>query len=151
MIITTESLCVLVLTTILNTTIEIVNDNIWLNIVLSIIPRCLQVLLLSFCIYKRNVGRMVNYIELILKNKVLSISMSVFFITVIISNVILQRFIIGMNYLNHYIMIIKVSLTVLIVIIPLIMIGSYIVSVCNLMWINIKTQKEKENMLNDAY
>lgn len=151
LIITTESLCVLVTTTILNTTIEAVNENIWLNIVLSIIPRSLQILFISLCIYKQNVGSIVNYIELILKNKVLSISMGIFLITVIISNVILQRFIIGMNYLNHYIMIIKVSLTVLLILIPLIMICSYTISVCNLMWINIKTQKEKENMLNDAY
>lgn len=151
LIITTEGLLGLIVIQILDMTIEQINNNIFLNIVLSFVPRTIQILLISLCIYKQNIGQMVNHIELILKNKVLSISMIVFFIMVILSNHILHRFIIGMNYLDNYIISIKILLTILMILIPVIMIGSYILSICNLLWININTQKEKDNMLNDIY
>lgn len=148
LIITTEGLLGLVVILILNMSIETINNNILLNIVLSFIPRIIQVLLISVCIYKQNVGEMINYIELILKNKILSISMGIFLTTVIISNFILGRFVIAMNYLNSYIISVKILFTCLMILIPVIMIGSYILSIYNLLWINIKTQKEKDNMLD---
>ncbi|MCE5220165.1 MAG: hypothetical protein LLF98_02560 [Clostridium sp.] len=147
----TEGLLGLIVIQILNMNIETINNNILLNIVLSFIPRSIQILLISFCIYKQNIGKMINYIELIIENKVLSISMSIFLIMVIISNAILDRFILGMNYLNHYIIPVKISITVIIILIPIIMISSYIISIYNLLWINLKIQKEKDNMLNDIY
>jgi hypothetical protein len=151
MIFTTEGLLGLIIIQMLHMSIDVINNNIGLNITLSLIPRTVQILLISLCIYKQNVGKMINYVELILRNKILSISMSVFLITVIISNFILQRFVMATNYLDHYIMSIKIALIVLMIIIPIIMIGSYIFSIYNLLWINIKTQKEKDNMLNDIY
>jgi hypothetical protein len=151
LIITTEGLLGLIVIQILGMSVETINNNIYLNIILSFIPRVLQVLLISFCIYKQNVGKMINYIELILKNKILSISMSVFLITIIISNFILGRFIIAMNYLNNYIISIKILLTVLMILIPVIIISSYIISIYNLLWINVKLQKEKDNMLDEIY
>lgn len=148
LIVTTEGLLGLIVIQVLGISIETINNNIFLNIILSLIPRTIQILLISLCIYKQNVGQMINYIELILENKVLSISMSIFLITVIISNYILGRFIV-VDYLNGYIISMKILFACLIFLIPVIIISSYIVSVYSLLWINTKIQKEKDNMLNN--
>jgi hypothetical protein len=55
-IVTTEGICVLALTYLLNMTIEQINNNILLNIMLSILPRVFQVLLISFALYKQSFG-----------------------------------------------------------------------------------------------
>jgi hypothetical protein len=151
LIITTEGICIFIITQMLNMNIEIINNNIFLNIIVSIIPRILQILFISFCIYKQNIGEMVDCMELILRNKILSISMSIFLITVIISNFIFGRIIVDMNYLRDFTVYIKIIFTVLMISIPIIMVCSYILSIYNLLWININTQKEKDNMLNDIY
>jgi hypothetical protein len=145
----TEGLLGLIVIQVLSMDIDTINNNIFLNIILSFIPRTIQILLISLCIYKQNTGKMINYIELILQNRVLSISMSVFLIAVVIANFILDRFVLGMNLLNHYVLFIRISITILIILIPVIMISSYIISIFNLLWINVKIQKEKDNMLND--
>jgi len=151
MIFITEGLLGLIVIQILHMSIDTINNNIILNITLSLIPRTVQILLISLCIYKQNVGKMIDYVDLILKNKVLSISMSIFLITVIITNFILQRFVMGTSYLDNYIISIKIIFIVLMILIPIIMISSYIISIYNLLWINVKIQKEKDNMLNEIY
>ena len=67
---------------------EQINNNICLNICISILPRVFQILIISFCLYKQSFGKMINCVELILKNKILTISMVIFMFTVLISNYI---------------------------------------------------------------
>jgi len=52
MIITTEGLCALIIISMLHMTIDQINNNILLNIILSFLPRTIQILLISFCMYK---------------------------------------------------------------------------------------------------
>jgi len=148
-IVTTEGICVLSITYLLHMTIDQINNNILLNILLSIIPRVFQILIISFSLYKQSVGEMVNCIELILKNKVLNISMTIFLFTVLTSNYYFQRIMNITQYLNKYILIVKVCLTILIALIPLVIIVSYIVSIFNLLLENNKLRREKENIYNN--
>jgi len=148
-IITTEGICILIVTYILHMTIEQINNNIFLNIILSILPRVFQILLIVFCLYKQSVGKMINCVELILRNKVLTISMILFLFTVVISNFIFGRYIIAMQFLNNYILAIKIIFIVLVLLIPVIMITSYIISIYNLLLENSKLQKEKDNIYDD--
>jgi len=93
---------------------------------------------------------MINCIELILKNKILTISMTIFLTTILITNYIFQIFITNIQYLDKYILSIKVCLTVLIILVPVVIITSYIVSVFNLLVENSKLRQEKENIYNDT-
>lgn len=149
-IVTTEGLCVLTIVYVLKMTIEQINNNILLNIMLSILPRVLQVLIISFCLYKQSVGKMVNCIELIIKNKVLTISMIIFLFTVLVSNHLFQRFIIDIQYLNKFVLVTKLGLTLLMILIPVVIIVSYIVSVFSLLLEKSKLIQEKENIYNDT-
>ena len=149
MIVTTEGICIVTLTYVLNMTIDQINNNIILNIVLSIIPRVFQILIISFSLYKQSFGKMINCIELILRNRILTISMVMFLFTVLISNYVFQRKIIAMHCFNKYILIVEVSLTILMVLIPVIIISSYIVSVFNLLLENSKLRQEKENIYDN--
>jgi hypothetical protein len=147
LIITTEGLCALVIISLLDMSIETINNNIFLNIILSFVPRTIQILLISVFIYKQNLGKMIDCIELILKNKVLSISMGIFLATVMTVEYILGRFFIVVEYFDA--VTIKLFFAVIICIIPIILISSYVVSVYNLLWINLQIQKQKDNMLNE--
>ena len=145
-IITTEGLCVLIVTLILNMTIEQINNNICLNICISILPRVFQILIISFCLYKQSFGKMINCVELILKNKILTISMVIFLFTVGLSNYFLQRFIISTHYLNQYILYVQIFFIILLILMPVILITSYIVSIVNLLLENSKLQVQKDNI-----
>lgn len=149
-IITTEGLCVLIVLPMLNITIDQINNNILMNITLSFLPRTLQILLISFCIYKQTIGKMINCIELILRNKVLTISMTIFLTTVLITNYAFQLFITNIHYLDKYILTIKMCLIVLIVLIPVVIITSFIVSVFSLLLENSKLRQEKEIIYDDT-
>jgi uncharacterized membrane protein len=100
--------------------------------------------------YKQSIGKMINCIELILKNKILTISMTIFLTTILITNYIFQIFITNIQYLDKYILSIKVCLTVLIILVPVVIITSYIVSVFNLLVENSKLRQEKENIYDDT-
>lgn len=148
-ILMTEIISVLSIVFIFNLNINEINNNVVFNIVLSILPRILQILIITYCIYKQNAGKMINHIEVISKNKILSVSTAVFIFTVVITIVVFARFIYGMQYLSNYILITKLLLLILLVLIPVILISSYFISICNLLYENSKLQREKENIYDD--
>jgi len=149
MIFLTEGFYTIIVTLVLNKTIIEINSNIWLTITLSLIPRILQILLLILYLYKNSFQEKISYIDIIFKNKVLSFSTMIFFMAILFSGIIFTGFLAVTNLLKQYELLMQILTIVLVLILPSILVSSYIISVCDLMNKNIRLQKEKEDLYGD--
>ena len=149
MIFLTEGFYTIIITLILNKTMIEINSNIWLTITLSIIPRILQILILILYLYKNSFQEKISYIDIIFKNRVLSFSTMIFFMAILFSGIIFTGFLAVTNLLKQYELLMQILTIVLVLILPSILVSSYIISVCDLMNKNIRLQKEKEDLYGD--
>jgi len=145
----TEGSYAIIVSLILKESITEINNNIWLNILLALTPRLIQYLLIILYFHKKNFEQKINYIEVIFKNKVLSISTIVFFGTALSVYFISARFIAESQILQKYELTIQIISSVLVLLIPCTLIASYIISLCDLINKNIKLQREKEYIYDD--
>ena len=144
-----EGMYALLVFSIFDLTLEYVNNNILINILLSIVPRTIQVLIIVFYIYKKNVNSKISLIENILKDKVLGLSITVFTLTTVLSTFIIMNFVLKENLFQEYLIALKVVLCVSITLIPLILIASYLTPIIHLINKNEKLYKSNTNIINN--
>ena len=149
MIFLTEGFYAIIVTLVLNKTMIEISSNVWLIIVLSLVPRLIQILVLTLYFYKNSFQEKISYVEIIFKNKVLSISTMIFLIAALIGGIIIVRFLVETNILKSYELMTQILIPVLVLSLPSILVSSYIISVCSLINNNIKLQKEKESLYDD--
>jgi len=73
----------------------------------------------------------------------------IFFMTILFSGIIFTGFLAVTNLLKQYELLMQILTIVLVLILPSILVSSYIISVCDLMNKNIRLQKEKEDLYGD--
>ena len=149
MIFLMEGFYAIIVTLVLDKNINEINSDTWLNILLSLFPRLIQILFLALYFYKNSFEKKISYIEIIFKNKVLSISTMIFFMSILFSGFIIVGFLTETNILKQYKLIMQIATSILVLLLPSILVSSYIISVCNLINNNIKLQKEKEILYGD--
>jgi len=149
MIFLTDGFYALIVTSVLDKNINEINHNVWLNALLSLVPRLIQILLLVLYFYKNSIQERISYIEIIFKNKVLSLSTLIFIASTLFGGFAIAGFLAETNILREYEFTKQVLASVLVLLLPSIIVSSYIISICNLINNNIKLQKEKENIYGD--
>jgi len=145
---------VLIVDVIMNFTIEclyIMMLNTFTNILFSIFPRILQITIIGFFLYKDNVDSSIRFFELILKDKILSISLIVFISTLITIVYFVTRVILENHVFMKYEIIYQVIMNILITLIPIILTVSYILPIYHILAVNVKTKKSMENMFCDDF
>jgi hypothetical protein len=143
----TEFFCVIISMFILNIDITNINSNITLNILLSIVPRLLQISVILYVFYKKNFDEKISIYKLVLENKIVSISFIVFTITLILITFVFSRTIMEM-FCSNNLLFKQIFIVILALYLPIILLLSYIVSISNLLYKNIKLQQEKNNIFN---
>ena len=148
---TIECLYIMMLNTFTNLNIIIINNDVYMNILFSIFPRILQITIIGFFLYKDNVDSSIRFFELILKDKILSISLIVFISTLITIVYFVTRVILENHVFMKYEIIYQVIMNILITLIPIILTVSYILPIYHILAVNVKTKKSMENMFCDDF
>jgi hypothetical protein len=133
---------------VLNLSITQINNNIWLNIMLSIVPRLIQVSLILTFLYNERVKNKINYLELILKEKILSVSLIIFLTTLIIVYFKVANYIMDNNILENGTIISQAIIIVILLSVPIVLILTYIIPISYMLYKEIKTNEKYENMIN---
>jgi len=144
-----ESLYLLLLMMFTHLNILVVNSNVFTNIIISIFPRTIQIIIIVFYLYKKNIDSNIKFFELILKDKILSISLTSFILTLTVAFYVITRYVLKNNIFEKYIIIYQVIMNVLIISIPLILVVSLITPIYHLLVKNIDAQKTMDNMFFD--
>lgn len=146
-----ECLYALLLMTFTHMNILVINNNIFMNITLSLFPRAIQIIIISFYLYKKNIESDIKFLELILRDKVLSISLIGFIAALITVIYFITRVILENDILLRYAIVYQVIMNILIILIPIILIISFITPIYHLLAKNIKDKKTVENMFDDNF
>lgn len=146
-----ECLYALLLVIFMHLNITLINNNIYQNIILSLFPRAIQIIIIVFYLYKKNIDSNIKFFELIIKDKILSISLTTFIITLTIAFWIIVRFVLENSVFIKYMMIYQIIMNLLIISIPIILIISFLTPIYHLLVKNIDIQKATENMFGDDF
>ena len=144
-----ECLYVMMLKTFTNLNILTINNDVYINILLAIFPRIIQIIVVGFYLYKENIDSSIKFFELILKDKILSVSLIVFISTLIVIIYFVTRMVLVNDVLIKYEIFYQVIMNILATLIPIILTVSFIIPVYHLLVLNVKKNKSIENMFDD--
>lgn len=147
----TECFYAVIIFSMLNKSIVDINNNIWLNIVLSILPRLLQIAIVLTYLYKKNIQTKINYFETIFKDKILSISLLIFLLMTNLVYFLIFTYVVNTKMLQNCSLIIQIISSMSFLIIPIVFVILYMIPIIYLLYRNVKDKEQTDNMLMDKF